>query len=103
MYVCESCGGEFSTPKRIRREWIISGFPESTIEVFCPHCGYSTFYWANNCPCGAFKRTSELLCPECKDALRKRFRAILDVANFSELELDQIDEWMDGNSIADFK
>ena len=73
-------------------------FKRRYTEYFCPICGEESFSEADSCPkCGEAKLRTDTLCRDCRKDLPKRFTAFAD--SLTAEEEQQVDDWMDGDSI----
>lgn len=101
-YICEQCGTAFDEP--IIKETMafsVDGFPKYDIEKFCPICCSYYFTPADYCQCGEAKRKGDKLCGRCKRIVFSKFSEFCD--ELTEQEVDQLDEWLDGESIKERK
>lgn len=99
-YKCDSCGAFFDKPTIVHHsETLGDGWKRGWIEEQCPICGCDSFQDAAQCPqceepmpahCG-------VLCGKCRASLKERFTAFADELTAEEEQ--QIDDWMDGDSI----
>lgn len=100
MYQCRICGTTFDRPNVIERSdpTVDIGYMEH-LEI-CPVCGQPHIEEMEECPeCGGPMPRGEIICKTCRDALRVKFREFL--AELSPREWEQIDEWLDGRSVAE--
>ena len=95
MYKCGRCGYVFTEPSMECDKQTGYGCER------CPNCGCDEIYKVNCCRCGEVKAEGEILCDDCRAVLAATMRMVL--GTMSKEELDQIDEWMDGESVHDFK
>lgn len=90
MYLCEICGTVFDVP--VNREG----------SQLCPACGQPYISDANICPCClAWKREQDTLCQDCRNLLRDTFGKFIGA--LSESAVAQLNKWLDGNSITDWR
>lgn len=98
MYICCDCGYVFEEPKRILDDSPEYGW---MVEALCPKCEGGDFHEADRCPdCGRWwKLQEDNLCEVCREELRDRFRTFRDTLTAAQEE--ELDNMLDGNSIAD--
>lgn len=101
MYQCEICGTTFDAPAK--KPWS-EPMPDSCREFFvddvCPICGQERFHKVAECPrCGQNMEAGRILCKPCAASLLHRFSAFADTLTAEEEE--QLDTWLDGESITD--
>lgn len=100
MYRCEDCGAIFCAPMVHSFSENVGGVRRVYTELVCPGCSDSTNYnEIDKCQCGTMKDKSHNLCEKCRISLRNRFIDFLNQLTTEEEE--QIDEWLDGNSVRD--
>ena len=91
IYKCNNCGAEDFEPKCGEKDEYGMG------QYVCPECGSDSIEEGYTCPiCGKYSEFS--FCAECKDDIQTRFSAMLH-ENFSELEIEAINEIFDGEEI----
>lgn len=98
MYFCDICNTAFDTPilRLIRNTdgehiW-------SEPQHLCPICATAEcFNPADLCQCGTWKPKGDILCSSCRASLRSRFTAF--VGELTAEEEDQLDAWLDGDTI----
>lgn len=98
MYLCEICGTAFDHP--FEREYTDQSVDckAKFRECVCPACFMPYIEEANSCPgCDGFKFRDEILCKTCRADLLNRFKAFADKLKAEQEQ--QIDEWMDGDTI----
>lgn len=100
MFKCYECGAVFDEPHIIREYVPTDRGDELYTTAECPHCG-EAFGDANLCQCGEYKFEDEILCEKCRKGLLARFIEFADGLTAEEEE--QLDRWLDGNSITDRK
>ena len=76
---------------------VIDGHTMQTSEVLCPVCGSPDFGAADTCPCGNAKHREDILCRKCRNELLQKLNGFADFLSYEEEE--QLDEWLDGESI----
>ena len=98
-YLCDYCHAFFDEPKAVNYVDVLGDFfKRRYTEYFCPICGEDSFSEADYCPkCDKPKLRTENLCDDCRKDLLTRFNAFAD--ELTEEEEDQLDEWLDGESI----
>lgn len=99
MFICRECAGYFSRPSVDD-----FGFDHAfgrfiNRREVCPYCESLDIEEAQDCPncTGGKKLHDDILCPSCRAALYKRFVDFCD--ELTEEEEDQLDEWLDGESV----
>lgn len=98
MYMCNVCDALFDTPA-VETEYFDTAYGYAPyVTESCPVCGES-FSAAESCSCGGVKREGDILCSECRNALKARFIAFAD--ELTAEEENQLDEWLEGCSITD--
>ena len=98
MYICEICSTPFDEPLTRRSQTIEDGRIMADVEVLCPICGSPHFQDADLCPkCREWKPRQDRLCHSCRADLLRRFAAFAD--SLTEEEEDQLDSWLDGDTI----
>lgn len=101
-YICESCGTPFDEPlEKKTMMFQIDGFPRYEIEQYCPICCSYRFTPADYCGCGEAKEKRERICKKCKSELLNAFNEFCD--GLTEDEEEQLDDWLDGESVKDRK
>lgn len=96
-YICDTCGTPFDMPLYRTSRDVIDGHTMQTREAFCPVCGSPDFEAADTCPCGNAKHKEDILCRKCRKELLQKFTDFADLLSYEEEE--QLDEWLDGESI----
>ena len=97
-YRCDCCLTYFNDPVSIDHTEHLGEFRRSYTDYLCPACGADSFSDADYCPkCDEPKLKTDTLCEDCRKALLERFTAFAD--ELTEEEEDQLDEWLDGESI----
>lgn len=96
-YICDICGTPFDMPFRRTSRDVIDGHTMQTSEVLCPVCGSPDFGAADTCPCGNAKHKEDILCRKCRKELLQKLNGFADFLSYEEEE--QLDEWLDGESI----
>lgn len=100
MYLCDVCNTPFDRPVSHVENMAYDGGTIAYEEQMCPVCGSIYFSEVVSCPdCGNWMRKSDILCKSCRSDLLSRFTAFAD--QLTAAEEQQIDEWMDGDSISD--
>lgn len=104
MYKCKICGTVFRNPSddQLPVYHVNPGGSECVGEPICPECGAYEFTEVTECPrCHGLMEadTTDIICPECRKALREVVENFID--GLSDPQLDQVDVWMDGCSIHD--
>lgn len=95
---CNHCGTYFDEPKETVYEEVIAERLYRSVEKACPICGCDGYVPANYCPvCNSPKAADERICGECRTSLRGRFTDFAD--SLTADEEDQLDDWLDGDSI----
>ncbi|MBQ0037826.1 MAG: hypothetical protein KBS74_04045 [Clostridiales bacterium] len=99
MYICEECESVFEAPnrKKYREE-----HGEITIFETCPKCGseeYSEVDYCDECYI-AVKPMQARMCRKCKLRLREKFSRFLGA--LSRVEIFELDDILDGESIENF-
>ena len=98
QYCCDYCNTFFDEPEAVHYVEVNGDFKRRYTEYFCPICGEESFSEADACPkCGEAKLTTDTLCRDCRKDLLKRFTAFAD--ELTEEEEEQLDDWMDGDTI----
>lgn len=80
---------------------VIDGHTMQTSEVLCPVCGSPDFGAADTCPCGNAKHREDILCRKCRKELLQKLNGFADFLSYEEEE--QLDEWLDGESIRNWR
>ena len=97
-YICDYCGARFDRPEAVNYVEVNGDFKRRYTEYFCPICGEESCSEADACPkCGEAKLTTDTLCRDCRKDLLKRFSAFAD--DLTAEEEEQLDDWMDGDTI----
>ena len=97
-YICDYCDARFDEPEAVHYVEVNGDFKRRYTEYFCPSCGEESFSEADSCPkCGEAKLTTDTLCRACRKDLLNRFTAFAD--SLTAEEEQQVDDWMDGDSI----
>ena len=97
-YICDYCDARFDEPEAVHYVEVNGDFKRRYTEYFCPICGEESFSEADSCPkCGEAKLRTDTLCRGCRKDLLTRFKAFAD--ELTEEEEDQLDSWLDGDSI----
>ena len=99
-YKCDYCGVYFDTPNVVHHsETLGDGWVRGYNEELCPICGSDSFQDATTCPqCEEpMLAHRQHLCDKCRTSLKERFTAFADELTAEEEQ--QIDDWMDGDSI----
>ena len=100
MFKCYECGAVFDEPCVITETNSTDRGDEIYMMSLCPKC-YESFGKANRCRCGEYKFEDERICKNCREELLEKFIYFAD--GLTEEEEEQLDEWLDGNSIKDRK
>ena len=99
MYFCDVCNTAFVQP--LKRTVSNSDGDHRWLEEErrCPVCGTEGhFHRVKACPrCDGWMRPGNILCRECRSSLRDRFTAF--VGELTAEEADQLDAWLDGDTI----
>ena len=99
MFRCDVCGVVFDRPAVRTETNRDAQFVWQERFELCPVCGESHFSPVDKCDCGRWKEQDAPLCSHCRKILLKK---LYDFADYlSEAEEDQLDHWLDGNSIKD--
>lgn len=98
MFKCYTCDAVFDEPHIIRESVPTEHGDELYMTAVCPTCG-EAFGEADLCGCGDYKFENEFLCASCRRDLLAKFKDFADGLTAEEEE--QLDEWLDGNSIKD--
>lgn len=100
-YICRACGWGFDAPARDRGFFAHAfGVAPDTADV-CPHCGSGDFAVARLCGnpgCHGLRSAADMLCPDCRRALRRRLAEVL--TGLSPAELEQAECWLEGSCLA---
>ena len=97
-YICDYCDARFDEPEAVNYVDVMGDFKRLYTEYFCPICGVESFSEADSCPkCGEAKLTTDTLCRDCRKSLLNRLTKFAD--SLTAEEEDQLDDWMDGDSI----
>ena len=101
MYRCNFCSAVF-TEYNILYEGVETDLGTEVYTThICPVCGCDDYEEVEPCVCGKAKSKDKVLCFDCRRFLK------LKLANFAEFltaeEEEQMDAWLDGNSIADWR
>lgn len=99
QYQCNYCSVCFDRPITVTySECIGENMTRVYKEERCPICGCDSFREAGECEkCGGAAEAGDILCRSCKRNLKKRIIAFFDTLTAEEEE--QIDRWMDGDTI----
>ena len=101
-YICDFCGTGFDEPEAVNYVEINGDCKRRYTEYFCPVCGEESYSDADECPkCGEVKLTGDTLCRDCRKDLLRRFTAFAD--SLTAEEEQQIDDWLEGDSITNRK
>ena len=98
-FLCDVCGTAFDAPHRRMHKENCGEFKMVTYEDVCPICGECYFTPADLCACGRPKQKDHILCLTCRRALLGKLMDFADT--LTEEEENQLDDWLDGNSIKD--
>lgn len=102
MYICNDCQKVFLAPDEEHTSFSHAFGIQRETSYLCPRCGSADFDEATCCPsCSGDMRASDVICRDCRNDLLIRLDMFF--SRLSPAELDQFDEWMDGNSILDRK
>lgn len=98
MYLCELCRTPFDRPLTITERAVEDGHIRTDVETLCPVCGHAHYAPAEECPvCKGWKFQHEHLCASCRSDLLRR---VIDFADgLTAEEEEQLDDWMDGDTI----
>ena len=90
MFRCEECKEIFEEYKEMQ---------EDTGELWavCPYCNSEDIKEVNECECGEYKETDEILCEKCQIDILKKIRTFMDT--FTEEERRFINEVYDGEEL----
>lgn len=98
QYCCDYCNTFFDEPHESVYTELLGDFHVKQTDYFCPVCGSDSFSEADYCPkCDEPKLKVDTLCKDCRKDLLTRFKAFAD--ELTEEEEDQLDDWLDGDSI----
>lgn len=98
MYLCELCRTPFDQPLTRTERSIEDGHVRVDVESLCPICGYPYFEKAEECPkCRRWKFQGEHICGDCSNDLLRRVISFADELTAEEEQ--QVDDWMDGDTI----
>lgn len=99
-YKCDFCGAYFDTPILTRHAEVDAVGVRRYTEEHCPLCGCDSFRDATVCPqCeGPMLAHGQLICGKCRQSLKERIFAFADGLTANEEQ--QLDEWMDGDTIS---
>lgn len=101
-YQCPICNTKFDEPFKVNRTERIHEFMAHFVELSCPICGSPYFDELDTCPrCKGDMLKGEIICKYCRKDLLKRLNAFADYLYPEEEE--QLDEWLDGESITNRK
>jgi len=103
QYICRDCGETFSVPDYADESFEHAFGTEKRIVTVCPYCGgdYEAALPCRKAKCGGSRRSDEILCADCRSDLLHRLCAFFDTLTAEEEE--QVDAWLDGNSITSRK
>ena len=105
MYICNDCRSIFTHPLMVQNGFYHEHGCETWDEPACPVCSSDNIDQAVPCanPTDNINamRSGDTLCSSCRAALKDKVLAF--TASLTEPELQQLDEWLDGNSIRDCK
>ena len=97
-YICDYCGARFDRPEAVNYVEVNGDFKRRYTEHFCPICGEESFSEAHACPkCREWKPKQDLLCRACRADLLRRLTEFADKLTAEEEQ--QLDDWMDGDTI----
>ena len=101
-YICDYCDARFDEPESVNYVDVMGDFKRRYTEYLCPICGEESFSEADSCPkCGEAKLTTDTLCRDCRKDLLRRFTAFAD--SLTAEEEQQVDDWLEGDSITNRK
>ena len=104
-WICEECASLFYKPaERKEKTFGCDGCGEALIdtEKVCPFCGSERISRMRPCPvCDCYMAEDRHICKWCQKKLHKKFEQFL--GSLDANEVDQLDDWLDGASIADFE
>ena len=90
MFRCEECKEIFEEYKEMQED-------TGEICAVCPYCNSEDIEEVNECECGEYKKTDEILCEKCQIDILKKFRIFMDT--FTEEERKFINEVYDGEEL----
>ena len=97
-YLCDYCGAYFDEPSKIHHRETVGEFTREYVDEVCPLCFCDSLSHACDCPkCGKPMWAGARLCADCRKDLLTRSKAFAD--ELTEEEEDQLDSWLDGDSI----
>ena len=101
MYLCNECFKAFEEPNTIYEKVNTDLGVEVYTTTECPHCGGNEYARADYCTCGNAKFKDDPLCFDCRRLLAAKFAVFMDC--LTEEEAEQLDAWLDGNSVTDWR
>ena len=98
-YRCDYCGAYFDEPLKIPYRETVGEFTREYVDEVCPVCFCdNSLSHACDCPkCGEPMQEGARLCDDCRKSLLGRLTEFAD--SLTSEEEDQLDDWMDGDSI----
>lgn len=97
-YLCDYCGSYFDKPSKIHHRETVGEFTREYVDEVCPFCGCDSLSHACDCPkCGKHMYAGARLCDDCQKSLLERLTEFAD--GLTAEEEQQVDDWMDGDTI----
>lgn len=105
MWICKECKSIFSHAGTVRNGFTHAFGTARWDEFICPTCGSDDVSRAIPCAnprdgVGAML-DGDIVCRRCRNELLERFQSFLD--ELTDAEINQLEDWLDGNSIRECK